>query len=107
MRFFPTPGAFLSAIAGMVAQSNLRSLIGPSAPIGPSPGFRKRASSRGKKMMKNPPNHTGWFQRHATLWHPPITERMLMRHGWYRRKLRKRGIDMRAAADAKNAMVLR
>ena len=105
MRFFPTPGAFLSAVAGMVAQSNLRSLIGPSVPIGPSPGFRKRASSRGKKMMKNPPNCTGWFQRHATISSLVVTERMLMRHGWYRRKLRKQGIAIEPSA--KNSMVLR
>jgi hypothetical protein len=35
---------------------------------------------------------------------PVITERMLMRHGWYRRKLRKQGIAI--DPGAKNAMVL-
>lgn len=34
----------------------------------------------------------------------PITERMLLRHGWYRRKLRKEGIAI--DPNAKNAVRL-
>jgi hypothetical protein len=51
------------------------------------------------------PSDAGRLMRGRTPRPMPITERMLMRHGWYRRKLRKEGIAI--DPNAKNAMVLR
>lgn len=97
-----TSNGFLAGLASVMGMGRLIDLIGPPLPSGPAPRFRKRGRNH-KKMMKNPPNRTGWFQRHADLSPLVITERMLMRHGWYRRKMRKQGIPI----GTKNSMVLR
>jgi hypothetical protein len=41
-------------------------------------------------------NRTGWYRRNADISPLVITERMLMRHGWYRRQLRKEGVAVQA-----------
>lgn len=46
----------------------------------------------------------GRWMRNRAIKPMPITERMLMRHGWYRRKLRKEGIAI--DPNAKNAVRL-
>lgn len=57
-------------------------------PRPPQPrGFKKQSRYRGRKRGHSP-NETGWFRRHAVIDPLPVTEKMLMRHGWYRRKLR-------------------
>ena len=53
-------------------------------------------------IMGRPPNDTGWYRRNAELRPMPITERMLLRHGWYRRQLRKQGVAI--DPNAKNAV---
>ena len=98
-----TGRGFLSAIMAMAGSfASFNHIVGPNVPVAGS-SFRKRGRNH-KKMMKNPPNNTGWFQRHADLRPMPVTERMLLRHGWYRRQLRKQGIAI--DAGAKNAVRL-
>jgi hypothetical protein len=75
-------------MAGALASIGVRGLM-----ESPASNFRKRGRNY-KKMMKNPPNRTGWFQRRADLAPMVITERMLLRHGWYRRQLRKQGVPL-------------
>jgi hypothetical protein len=95
-------GALLSLAGGF---RELGHMIGPSAPIAGS-SFRKRSRQRGRKYIsKHPPNTTGWYQRNAEINPMPITLRMLERHSWYRRQMRKHGIKIEPGA--KNAMVLR
>lgn len=53
----------------------------------PNPGMVRRPFGR--------LNNTGWWRRNTDLSPLLMTERMLMRHGWYRRKLRKQGIWMK------------
>lgn len=93
-------GLFGASLLGM---PNIFNLMGNSPPTSPVSSFRKRGRSH-KKMMKNPPNRTGWFQRHADISPMVITERMLMRHGWWRRKVRKEGV---AIGSRKNEVVLK
>lgn len=99
-----TSNGFLSGLASVMEMGRLLDLIGPPLPTGPAQRFRKRGRNH-KKMPPNPPNDTGWYRHNSEIRPMPITERMLMRHGWYRRKLRKQGIAMNP--NAKNAMVLK
>lgn len=106
LKYFTIGRSFFSSLAAAFSLQNAVKMIGPM-PTGHSyRGRRGPASAPGKGRCVTA-NDTGWWRRHALIRPMPVTERMLMRHGWYRRKLRKQGIDMRAAHDAKNAMVLK
>lgn len=87
-------GLFGASLLGM---PNIFGLMdrGESLPT-PRSSFRKRGRrSRSRKYYGDRPrNNTGWWRRRADIAPMPITERMLLRHGWYRRQLRKQGIPM-------------
>jgi ribosomal protein L11 methylase PrmA len=55
-----------------------------------------------RKVMIDPPSDAGRWMRGRNIRPIPITERMLLRHGWYRRKLRKEGVAI--DPDAKNSV---
>lgn len=59
---------------------------------------------RFKKFDFDPSSDAGRWMRGRNPRPMPITERMLLRHGWYRRKLRKEGIAI--DPNAKNAVRL-
>ena len=101
-----TGRGFLGALMAMAGGlAHFSQMIGPSAPIAGS-SFRKRSNrTRYRKYSgDHPTNDTGWWRQRADIRPMVITERMLLRHGWYRRKLRKEGIAI--DPNAKNAVRL-
>jgi hypothetical protein len=94
---------FLAGIASTLGLAAIGRMLGPPLP---TQNFRKRSTNRGWKSRDgiNPQNNTGWWRRNAFISPMVITERMLMRHGWYRRKLRTEGVYMKQPG---NAVVLR
>lgn len=97
--------SFINLLAGQFGLARLMAMLGPTLPIGGS-SFRKSSGRRRWKARTglNPPNRSGWWRRNADLAPVLITERMLMRHGWYRRQLRKQGVAI--DLNAKNSVRL-
>lgn len=100
LRIFSPFMRTFAAVAGLI---NLQSRA-PMPIAGHSYSGRRGPARPPGKGMSGPPNDTGWWQRHASIRPMVITERMLMRHGWYRRKLRQQGIAI--DSNAKNAVRL-
>lgn len=72
-------------------------LFGTQRPT--SPDFGRGGRGR-RHSGVHPANNTGWWRARADISPIAITEKMLLRHGWYRRNLRNEAALRKEAAHA-------